>query len=77
MHRQDGLHDLRHTFVCRRILLWHEQGVDVDAAIHSLSTYLGHAKVTDTYWYLTGFPELMAWTARRFEQYAAADPEVR
>jgi hypothetical protein len=24
-----------------------------------LCIYLGHAKVSDTYWYLTGTPELM------------------
>jgi integrase len=64
------IHDLRHTFVCRRILAWYEQGVDVDQTIPFLSVYLGHVKVTDTYWYLTGIPELMAITAERFEQFA-------
>jgi hypothetical protein len=34
-----------------------------------LSTYVGHAKVTDTYWYLTGVPELMAIAAQRFERF--------
>ena len=29
----------------------------------ALSTYMGHAKVSNTYWYLTGVPELMAWWA--------------
>jgi len=33
----------------------------------SLSTYVGHAKVTNTYWYLSAVPELMALAARRFE----------
>ncbi|WP_323131157.1 hypothetical protein [Sinorhizobium medicae] len=28
--------------------------------ITALSTYLGHAHVTDTYWYLQSTPELMA-----------------
>jgi hypothetical protein len=37
----------------------------------ALSTYLGHAKVSDTYWYLTGVSELMAITAARFERFAA------
>ena len=37
-----------------------QQGVDVDQAMLSLSTYVGHAKVTNTYWYLTAVPELMA-----------------
>ena len=31
----------------------------------ALSTYLGHAKVADTYWYLEAVPELMADIADR------------
>jgi hypothetical protein len=46
-----------------------QQGVDVDNAMVMLSTYVGHAKVTDTYWYLTGIPELMAIAAQRFEHF--------
>jgi integrase len=64
------LHDLRHTFVCRRLLTWYRDGTDIDQAIDQLSAYLGHAKVTDTYWYLTGIPELLALAGRRFEQFA-------
>jgi integrase len=65
--RYPRLYDLRHTFVCRRLLAWYEQGVEVDRMMPVLSTYLGHAKVTDTYWYLTGIPELMKIVAARFE----------
>lgn len=68
------LHDLRHTFACRRLLAWYRDGTDVDRAIDRLSAYLGHAKVTDTYWYLTGVPELMALAAGRFERFAAPTP---
>lgn len=49
----------------RRILLWQQQGIDVDEAM--LSTYVGHAMVTNTYWYLQAVPELMAVAAQRFE----------
>ncbi|MFZ1444543.1 MAG: hypothetical protein WAS49_03580 [Candidatus Dechloromonas phosphoritropha] len=35
----------------------------------SLSTYVGHAHVTNTYWYLSAVPELMALAAGRFESY--------
>ena len=59
------------TFVVRRILLWQQQGIDVDAAMLSLSTYVGHAMVTNTYWYLSAVPELMALAAGRFESFAA------
>jgi integrase len=69
------IQDLRHTFVCRRILLWYEQGVDVDQFIPVLSTYLGHVKVSDTYWYLTGTSELFAITAKKFEQYTQSKKE--
>ena len=56
---------LIHIF--RRILLWQQQGIDVDEAMLSLSTYVGHAMVTNTYWYLQAVPELMAVAAQRFE----------
>lgn len=67
------LHDLRHTFVCRRLLAWYRDGVDIDRVIDQLATYLGHVKVSDTYWYLTGVPELLAIAGQRFEQFAARD----
>jgi len=66
-HHAPRIHDLRHTFVVRRILLWQQQGIDVDEAMLSLSTYVGHAMVTNTYWYLQAVPELMAVAAQRFE----------
>ena len=69
-HAAPRIHDLRHTFVCRRVQLWHLQGTDIDHAMLALSTYLGHAKVSDTYWYLTGIPDLMALAAQRFENFA-------
>ena len=68
-HHAPRIHDLRHTFVVRRILLWMAQGVDIDQAMLSLSTYVGHAHVTNTYWYLSAVPELMALAAGRFEAY--------
>lgn len=71
------IHDLRHSFVCRRVALWHEAGADIDNAMLALSTYVGHAKVSDTYWYLTAVPDLMAVAANRFEQFAADAGEPR
>lgn len=59
----------RHTFIVRRVLLWHAQGVDIDQAMLALSTYVGHTTVTNTYWYLTGVPELMALAADQFESF--------
>lgn len=68
--RRPRIHDARHTFAVRRLLRWYEEGADIGQKILALSTYLGHAKVTDTYWYLTGVPELMAIASQRFERLA-------
>ena len=75
-HDAPRIHDLRHAFAVRRVMLWHAQGIDVDQAMLSLSTYLGHAKISNTYWYLTGVPELMALAGQKFERFAQA-PGVR
>jgi integrase len=68
--RNPRLYDLRHTFCTRRLLLWHQQGIDVEHSLLALSTYVGHVKVTDTYWYFSGVPELFAWIGAKFETYA-------
>lgn len=70
-HGEVRIHDLRHTFVCRRVQLWHKHGVDIDNAMAALSTYVGHARISDTYWYLTGVPDLMAVAGEQFELFAA------
>ena len=51
---------------------WHQLGIDIDQAMLSLSTYLGHVKITHSYWYLTSVPELMALAGAKFEQFAQA-----
>ncbi len=74
-HNGPRIHDLRHTFVVRRVLLWQAQGLDVERQMLALSTYIGHAMVTNTYWYLTGIPQLMAVAAEKFESFTQM-PEV-
>lgn len=64
------IHDLRHTFAVRRLLAFLEQDADVGKAIDALSAYLGHGKVTDTYWYLSAVPELLDAVSRGFEDFA-------
>lgn len=70
-YAQPRLHDLRHTFAVRRLLRWYEAGVPIEQGMFWLCTYLGHAKISDTYWYLTGVPELMAIAGRAFEAFTA------
>lgn len=68
--RPPRLYDLRHTFACATIQRWYEEGADVNHHLLLLSTYLGHVKPSDTYWYLTGVPELLALAAARFQDRA-------
>jgi len=72
-HSRYRLHDLRHTFVCRRLERWYQQGVDVDRKILALSTYIGHVSPADTYWYVTATPHLLALAANRLAPLAAGD----
>lgn len=65
--RGPRLHDLRHRFAVRVLLGWYRAGADVQHRLSQLSTYLGHAHVTDTYWYLSAVPELMRVVASRLE----------
>jgi integrase/recombinase XerC len=69
-YAQPRIHDLRHTMVVRRLQLWHESGASVEHAMFWLCTYLGHARISSTYWYLTGVPELMNIVGTKFEHFA-------
>jgi integrase/recombinase XerD len=66
--RGPRLHDFRHRFAVQTLLRWYRNGEDPKQRLPILSTYLGHAHVTDTYWYLTGTPELMGAAAERLEK---------
>lgn len=65
------VHDLRHTFAVTTLARWYADGGDVAARLPLLSTWLGHADPSGTYWYLTGTPELLALAAARLEPGAA------
>jgi integrase len=76
-HRSIRIHDLRHSFICRRLILWQERGADLDNAMMALSTYVGHVNAAGTYWYLQAVPELMAIAGNRFEAFGATLGEAR
>lgn len=65
--RGPRLHDLRHSFAVNTLLRWYRAGEDVERLLPTLTTYLGHSKVRDTYWYLSACPELMSEAASRLE----------
>ncbi len=62
------LHDFRHSFATKTLVAWYRKGMNVDRHMPELSAYLGHARVSDTYWYLSAVPELMQLAAMRLEQ---------
>jgi len=67
--RGPRLHDFRHRFAVQTLLNWYRSGVDIEPLLPILSTYLGHVHVSDTYWYITAFPELMVQAVERLEKH--------
>jgi integrase len=65
--RPPRIHDLRHWWAVQTLLDWYRDGLDVQARLPLLSTYLGHTNPRDTFWYLHAAPELMAIAGRRLE----------
>ncbi|MBP7636690.1 MAG: tyrosine-type recombinase/integrase [Kiritimatiellae bacterium] len=62
------LHDLRHTFAVRVLADWYRSGGDPARCLPLLSTYLGHANVNNTYWYLSATPDLLGAANERLER---------
>jgi len=61
------IHGLRHSFAVTTLLEAYRTGAHVQARLALLSTYLGHVRPADTYWYLSAAPELLALASRRLE----------
>lgn len=53
------IHSLRHTFAVRALETCPDGRDRITKHMLALSTYLGHSKVADTYWYLEATPDLM------------------
>jgi integrase len=70
--RGPRIHDLRHTFAVRTIMGWYRKGLDPDREMIKLSTYLGHSKPENTYWYIEAVPELLQLASARVERSLAA-----
>ncbi|QDX81048.1 integrase [Denitratisoma sp. DHT3] len=69
-HASQGprFHDLRHRFAVITLTRWYQAGQDAARLLPVLSTYLGHVRVQDTYWYLSAWPELMDQAMSRMER---------
>ena len=68
-------HDLRHRFAVRSLeaAIATDRG-SVNRHMLALSTYLGHARVSDTYWYLEATPAVLRQIAQATESLHAGRP---
>jgi integrase len=65
------LHDLRHTFAVGCLMDGYRQNQPLDQKVLHLATYLGHAQIQGTYWYLSAVPELLALAQARWPELSA------
>jgi integrase/recombinase XerD len=71
--RRCRIHDLRHTFATRALERCSTRGEAVARHFVALATYMGHADIAHTYWYLEATPELMADIAAAGEALMAGE----
>ena len=68
--RGPRLHDLRATFAVTRLLEWYRDGDNVMNRLPLLSTYLGHACVSDTEVYLRITTALLEQASARYHAFS-------
>lgn len=71
--RKPTPHSLRHTFAVRALQNCPDGRDAITQHMVALSTYLGHANVAATYWYLEAVPDLMRDIADRCEIFAMGE----
>lgn len=68
--RSPRLYDFRHTFATHRLYRWMREGKDLNAMLPYLSAYMGHAQLSDTYYYIHLVPGLLlSKTVQHCKQY--------
>lgn len=63
------LHDARHSFAVHRLESWYKQGVDLNAKLPVLATYLGHKSLVGTQRYLQLTPEIYSDINERLDRF--------
>jgi integrase/recombinase XerD len=58
----------RHSFALNALQRWYDQGLDVQAKLPHLATYLGHVSPVSTHYYLQFTEELRHSASQRFHQ---------
>ncbi len=83
IHPPDGraprIHDLRHGFALQALLRWYRQGLDVQAKLPWLATYMGHVSIASTQYYLPFVEPLRVAASARFARHCGAlvDPRAQ
>jgi len=70
--RPPRVHDLRHSFAVHALLRWYRAGVDVQAKLPFLSTYMGHVSIVSTQYYLHFVEPVAHAASARFAQHYGA-----
>jgi integrase len=76
VRKSDGwlprVHDFRHSFAVQALLRWYRSGVDIQAKLPKLATYMGHVSIASTEYYLPFIPDLALGASNRFcDRYGA------
>lgn len=68
-HDEPRLHHFRHRFATETLLQGYRSDTDIERRLPVLATFLGHAQISHSYWYLSAHPALMAQAVKRLEDY--------
>ena len=72
------VYDLRHRFATENIMRWTEQNVNISTMLPYLKTYMGHANLNDTAYYIHLMPErISAYTDAQWCELTNLIPEVK
>jgi len=68
-HTGPRIHDIRHTFAVRRLLVWYRERLDVNTRLPWLATFMGHVGISSTQVYLHATAELLEQVDQRFHNH--------
>ncbi len=63
------IHDARHSFAVNALLRWYREGAEVEAKLSLLATYMGHASVVSTHYYLHWIEPLRTAASEKFARH--------
>jgi integrase len=75
--RYPRVYDFRHSFATHRLYKWLNEKKNLSAYLPYLSAYMGHANISDTYYYISLVPDqLKVMSGLDFSKYESILPEV-